>query len=165
MSPENKNEFLAAYDEYADALFRFCYFRTRDRDLAKDLVQETFCRVWAYLRVGRQVSNFRPFLYKTALNLIIDESRKKRAASLEDLAEKGFTPEDGSEKKMEQKLLGGELISLVGSLEEKYRNAVLMRFLEELSPKEIAEALGVSENVVSVRIHRGLKKLRELYGK
>jgi RNA polymerase sigma factor (sigma-70 family) len=43
-----------------------------------------------------------------------------------------------------------------------YRTAITMRYLDEMSPREIAEALGVSENVVSVRIHRGIEKLSKM---
>ena len=57
------------------------------------------------------------------------------------------------------------MIEVIGWLDEKYRDVVLMRYVDELSPKEISEVVGESENNVSVRIHRGLKQLKEILRK
>ena len=73
-------EFLAAYDEYSDALFRHCMIRVRDRDVAKDIVQETFSRTWLYLSEGKKVEYIRAFLYRVANNLIVDGARKKKSS-------------------------------------------------------------------------------------
>lgn len=162
MDTGHKKEFLAAYDAYADALFRHCYFRVYDRERAKDLVQEAFSRTWSYLAEGKKIKNLRAFLYRVANNLVIDEARKKKSLSLDILMEEGFSPEDESSPNIEQRMFGKEIIQLVGSLEETHRTIIIMRFIDELSPKEIASILEVSENVVSVRIHRGMKKLRTL---
>ena len=50
-----EKEFLAAYDEHSDALFRHCLIRVRDRDTAKDIVQEAFSRTWVYLSEGKKI--------------------------------------------------------------------------------------------------------------
>jgi DNA-directed RNA polymerase specialized sigma24 family protein len=55
-----------------------------------------------------------------------------------------------------------EIVRLAGQLEEPYREAVLLRHVEALMPREIAAITGESENVISVRITRGMQKLREL---
>jgi RNA polymerase sigma factor (sigma-70 family) len=81
----NEEEFVKLYDELADKLFRHCYFRVFNRERAKDLMQETFMRVWKYCNEGHEVKNLKSFLYKVANNLIIDESRKKKELYLEEL--------------------------------------------------------------------------------
>lgn len=156
---ETHKEFLAAYDQFADAIFRHCYFRVFNRDRAKDLMQETFTRAWEYLAEGKRVDNLRAFLYRVATNLIIDEARKKKAVSLETLAEEGFDPpaEDG---RLIEGIDARLILRFLKEIEPAYREVVAMRYLEGLSPKEIAEALNENENAVSVRIHRGIKKLR-----
>ncbi|MBI2023631.1 RNA polymerase sigma factor [Candidatus Giovannonibacteria bacterium] len=162
-NPINSKTFLEAYDLYADALFRHCYFRTFDRELARDLVQESFTRTWLYIAEERnRIENIRAFLYRTLHNLIVDEIRKKKSFSLDELSEKGFSPTDNSFEKMGSKILCGDIIRLAGSLDPKYREAVLMRYLDDLSPKEIAAILGITENAVSVHINRGLNMLKEL---
>jgi DNA-directed RNA polymerase specialized sigma24 family protein len=78
-----KEKFQHAYDEYAQAIFRHCHYRVFDRERGKDLMQEVFLRAWEYMARGEEVHNMRAFLYRIANNLIVDESRKKREASLD----------------------------------------------------------------------------------
>lgn len=155
--------FLDAYDEYADALFRHCLLRIRDRELAKDLVAETFTKTWDYLSQGKKVDHLRAFLYRVANNLIVDTSRRKRSSSLDTLMEEdGFEVIDESIKDPAVMPDARKAMQLLTSLDEMYRSAIMMRFVDGLTPKEIAAALSVSENVVSVRIHRGIERLKRL---
>jgi len=165
MQSDIKKQFLTAYDAYADTLFRHCYFRIYDRELAKDLVQETFCRTWIYLSDGKEVKNIRAFLYRVLHNVIVDEIRRKKPLSLDQLVEEGFSPKNESEPDLEQRLVVKDIFQKLRLLDESYRDIVQMRFIDDLSPKEISAVLGVSENVVSVRIHRGVNKLRQLMEK
>lgn len=158
-----EQQFLKAYDAFADAIFRHCYLRVFDRERAKDFMQETFTRAWAYLAEGKEVKNIRAFLYQVATNLIIDESRKKKAASLNTMQEEGFDVlgEDGRTdwgSRMDAK----RILPFLNQIDASYREVVALRYLDGLSPKEIAEIVGDSENTVSVRIHRGVKKLKLL---
>lgn len=157
-------QFVKAYDELADAIFRHCWFRIGDRERAKDLMQETFTRSWQYITQGTPVNNLKPFLYRVANNLIIDEYRKKRELSLDSLMADGFEPGFNEIKNTEQTIDAKLALNVINQLDEKYREAILMRYVDELSPKEIAEITGENENNVSVRIHRGLKQLKELLG-
>jgi RNA polymerase sigma factor (sigma-70 family) len=81
---------------------------------------------------------------------------------LEKLVEEGFSPQGDSGESVRGAAEAREAAELLERLEEPYREAVQMRYIDELSPKEIAEALEVSENVVSVRVNRGIAKLRAL---
>ncbi|MEY4744151.1 MAG: hypothetical protein RL272_96 [Candidatus Parcubacteria bacterium] len=119
-------------------------------------------KTWEYLSQGKQVDNLRAFLYRVANNLIIDSSRKKKETSLDAMMDGGFEPMGAGPESAAVAAEAGQMIALIDKLDEKYRDAVRMRYLDDLSPKEIASALGESENVVSVRIHRGIKQLREL---
>ncbi len=158
---KTEGEFLSAYDRYADDIFRFLYFRLPDREVARDLTQETFLRAWKSIAEGVRFDNVRAFLYRVAKNLSVDFYRKKKDESLEDsLGEGGDVPD--VEKEVD--FLEAEAVrKLLDSLGDKHRDAVTMRFFGELSVKEIAEATEVTKTLVSVRIHRGLKKLRKLY--
>ena len=158
---QNEKQFTDAYDAYSDAIFRYCYYRVFDRDKAKDYVQETFCRVWKYLVGGSKIDNIRPFLYKTANNLIIDESRKKKAISLDQVMEKGFSPGVDFREKQQDYLTGKEIIAAIHGLEEKYKEVLLLKYVEDLSAKEIASVTGETEDNVYVKIHRGLQKVKK----
>lgn len=161
-SESMEQEFLAAYDQYADAIFRHCYYRVYDRERGKDLMQDTFIRAWEYLNKGEKVLNMRAFLYRVANNLIIDESRKKKEASLDKLQEEGFDPGIDETESMHNRIEHGRVINTLKGLDESYRDILIMRYMNGLSPSEIAEVTGESANTVSVRIYRGLKQLRSL---
>lgn len=160
---ELEKNFLAAYDEHADALFRHCLLRLRDREIARDIVQEAFSRTWLYLSDGKKIDYMRAFLYRVATNLIVDASRKKKSSSLDTMMEEdGFELQDESLTHPDIIPQTREVMQHLKSLDEIYRIAITKRFFEEKSPKEIAVELGVSENVVSVRIHRGIERLARL---
>ncbi len=160
----SEEEFLKLYDDQADALYRFVFLRTKTKEHALDIVQETYLRVWRALSEGNEIKELRPFLFSTARNLIIDTYRKDARQSTDSL-DRFF--EEGGE--VEDMTLGAHYATfdiervktLLTELEPpEYREVVLLRYVEEWTPKEIARVLEVSENVVSVRINRGIKKLQ-----
>jgi RNA polymerase sigma-70 factor, ECF subfamily len=125
--------------------------------------------VWTYIKNGHAVEQYRPFLYKVLNNLIIDEYRKQREQSLDALlAQDGVTEGSFSElvedttEALAATLDGKQAFTLVATLPDVYREVLLFRFVDGLGPKEISELVEESENVVSVRIHRGLKLLRDM---
>lgn len=163
-----EERFLKAFEEYGDALFRHAFIRISDRERAVDLVHDTYTKVWSYLRSGQEVENFRPFLYKVLNNLVIDEYRRRREASLDAiLATEGVSEgtfdelvEDSVES-LAATLDGRRAFDLLETLPREYREVVTLRFVDGLGPKEIAELIEETENVVSVRLHRALKLLRK----
>lgn len=160
-------EFLDAYETYADAIFRYCYFRLYDREKAKDCLQETFTKTWQYLVKGGEIKNLRAFLYQVARRLIIDDARKKHTASLslDELLEQGFNPGHDPREHVRITLDANAILAILSQLHHSYREVIQLRYVDGLAPREIAVITGESVNVISVRIHRGLKKLRELYEK
>lgn len=162
---DKERQILTAYDSYADALFRHCYFRLYDREEAKDVVQDVFIRAWEYVCDGNTIDNTRAFLYRTANNLVIDRVRKHKSDSLDALQEKGFDPEDhtADAARITDIISGREVIQVLHRLEDPYRAIVIMRYIDDLMPREIASVLGETENVVSVRIHRAVKKAKQLW--
>ncbi len=162
-----EERFLAAFDEYGDALFRHASIRVSDRERSIDLVHDTFTKAWSYLRSGHQVDSFRPFLYKVLNNLIIDEYRKRKEASLDAILAAEGVSEGSFEELVEDSveslaatLDGRRAFDLLTKLSDEYREVITLRFIDGLGPKEIAELIEESENVVSVRLHRALKALR-----
>lgn len=164
MNPNaTEKEFLGAYDQFADAIFRHCVFRVSDREKAKDLAQGTFVRLWDYMSQGKEIDNMRAFLYRIANNLIIDEYRKKKDESLDRMRDEegfdiGFEPRHDIETRDEYE----RAQALLECLPDKYREVLVMRHIDGLSVKDIARLTHESENVVSVRIHRAIEKLNTL---
>ena len=165
----HEERFLKAFEEYSDALFRHAFLRISDRERAVDVVHDTFTKVWTYVRNGHEIDQFRPFLYKVLNNLIIDEYRKAKEASLDALMEiDGIdegTFDELSENTVESlaaTLDGKKAFEMLEEIPDTYKEVIILKFVDGLGPKEIAVLLEESENVVSVRIHRGLKVLRQM---
>ncbi len=160
---EIRREFLTFYEAHMDAIFRHCFYRLSNRELAKDLMQEAFMRLWQSLAQGTLVLSMRSFTYRVANNLIVDHYRKKKEFSLEALQDDGFEPAHNSEKEViHEKLDALEVLQKLDLLEAPFRDVIVMRYIDDLTPKEIAEISGETENVVSVRLNRALKKIRNL---
>lgn len=171
MKRTKEKVFSEAFEAYANELFRHAVLRLSNRDRAQELTQECFLRAWQYVSRGEEIEEIRPFLYRTLRNLIIDEYRKKKSVSLDEMLE----GDDGTQ--METSLLrddtdemeqamerfdGAQAAALLQELAEPYKEVVTLRYISSMTIGEIAEQIGESENVVSVRIHRGLKKLKAL---
>ncbi|HEY0979501.1 MAG TPA: sigma-70 family RNA polymerase sigma factor [Candidatus Paceibacterota bacterium] len=157
---ETKEYFLQIYDAYADDIFRFCYLKVSSRELAEDLSQEVFARFWQAVREGTVMRSERALLYTIARNLIIDWYRKKKESSLDALTDLGieFSGDDAGDVMREAEMQ--EALRIVRSLDEPSREALLLRYVEGLSPKEIARLTGETANAVSVRLNRAIKKVR-----
>jgi RNA polymerase sigma-70 factor, ECF subfamily len=168
---DHEPAFTEAFELYHDELFRHAVMRLSDRERALELTQECFLKVWEYAhKEGNEVRQLRPFLYRTLRNLIIDEYRKHKTVSLEAIAESGerevesLMPSDDSNtlEAAVGRFEGARALAALKKLPDLYREALTLRYVDELNPKEIAEIIGESENVVSVRVHRALKRLQEI---
>jgi len=160
--------FLKAFEEFNDALFRHAFLRVSNRQKAIDLVHDTFTKTWSYLRGGYAIDNFRTFLYKVLNNLIIDEYRRRKESSLDALLEIEGVDEGSFDDLQEHTVEalavtidGKRAFELLEQLPDQYREVLILRFVDQLGPREIRELIEETENVVSVRIHRGLKQLRQ----
>ncbi len=150
----------ASYDQYADVIFRHCYLRLMNRDLAKDLMQDAFIKAYAYAEKGNVIDNIRALLYRIANNLIIDHVRRSKETSLDALQEAGFDPTGADDKQLGNRLDDQLVTKALKQLSPESRELIVMRFVSDLKPREIAELLDLSPNVVSVRIHRALQELK-----
>lgn len=164
--PEER--FLKAFDEYNDALFRHAMYRLSDRERAVEILHDTFTKVWGYIRSGHEIDSYKSFLYKVINNLIIDEYRRRKESSLDAILD-----EEGVDEGTFAELHGGGIEEVTFALDAKqvllllhelpvhYREVITLRYVDGLGPKEISDLTEESENVVSVRLYRGLKMLRE----
>ena len=151
-------------------LVRYLLYLTGRREYAEDLAQETWIRV---LQRGSQYNGrqrFDPWLFAIARNLAIDYLRKKRKAvqtvSLPDdhdavllLPSSGPSPFEAAARSQDAMRLAGRLQILA----PLYREALLLRFQEDMSLPEIAQVVGAPVTTVSSRIYRGLAALRSAF--
>lgn len=159
MKSTAREEFLAAYDEHADAVFRLCYGKTSNREEAKDLAQETFTRVWLQLEKGGEIRDLRAFLFTVARNLVKDYYKRKKPVLERDLPE--GTLEAAPSAPMQAVAAETALVlEVLRALPEPYRESVLLHHVEGIPIGEIAKMLGERPNTISVRVKRGVEKVR-----
>lgn len=150
------------------AIYRFCLLRTSDPEVAHDFSQEVFLRFWKTLTQGQTIKNPRSFLYTIARNIIIDGYRKKKTLSLDALLEESDDDKTSivstNLNAIETEAEVNRVTAGMQKLDEPYRKALYMRYVEGMKPREIAAILNESANVISVRISRGADKLRTSMG-
>lgn len=156
----HKKHIEAIYNAHADAIFRYVFFKTSDREKSLDITHDAFVKTWEAVSSGTEIDNHKAYLYRTAEHLIIDWYRKKKSLSLDQLQEAGYDIPVDDTGDMINKLDSEQVGAIVKHLEPEYQTVISMRYLEEMSVKEIASILNEKENTISVRIYRALEKLR-----
>lgn len=158
-------EILAkAYAEYAELLIRHCCFRRIDRQDAEEIVQDAFVQTYEYLRRGNSVENMKVFLFKVTNNLIIDRIRQQKAnqeISLDEMEEQGVEFEQGIDQAalVHRRIDAGAILSAMRELQDTDYELLRLRYIEGLTPADIAAKKGMKANSVSVRLHRLLKQV------
>jgi RNA polymerase sigma factor (sigma-70 family) len=152
-----------AHNEFEQGLLRHANFRVSDSGRCDDLVQDTFLKTWVYLIKAGKITSMKPFLYHVLNCLIIDEYRKKKSVSLDILLEAGFEPGSDDFERIVDTLDGKAAVALIMTLPVAYQKIMSLRYIDDLSLSEIALETGLTKNLVAVKTHRGMEKLRQLY--
>ena len=161
-SSNNKKILTAAHRDFAKGLSRYANLKISDAALSDDLVQATFMKTWLYLQKKGNITLMRAFLYHVLNGLIVDEYRKHKAISLDLLAEDRMELSENKPESLFNIIDGKALALLIKKLPAKYRQVITMRYIKEMSLKEMATVTGESQNTMSVQIYRGLAKLKLL---
>ncbi|WP_309077322.1 RNA polymerase sigma factor SigW [Peribacillus frigoritolerans] len=165
------NAFGEIVEIYKDKVFQICFRMLGNRQEAEDLAQEAFVRAYVNIRSFNITMKFSTWLYRIATNLCIDRLRKKKpdyyldaeVAGTEGLnmysqiASDVAKPEEEVESLELQETIQVEIMKLP----EKYRSVIVLKYIEELSLKEISEILDLPVGTVKTRIHRGREALRK----
>jgi RNA polymerase sigma-70 factor (ECF subfamily) len=146
-------------EQYQYRLVRYLIFLTARRDSVEDWVQETWVRVLDRAKQYDGRSRFEAWLFSIARNVAIDDLRRRENVSMEATGDEpvDHTSPFVTAARNEE---ASRLASAVGSLEPIYREALLLRFQEDLSLQEISDLVGVPVPTVASRIRRGLERLR-----
>ncbi len=152
-----------AHQTHEKALNSHAFFKIHNHAIGEDMVQETFMKTWVYLAKGGKIDTMKAFLYHILNNLIVDEYRKRKNASLEVLIEKGYEPSTDTSERMFNMIDGKTAILLIARLPLAYQKVMRMRYVQDLSLAEMSLITGKSKNSMAVQVHRGLEKLKVLY--
>jgi len=148
-------------DKYKGKIFAFLYRMMGQPEDAQDMAQEVFTKAYFQLNKFRPNTNFSAWLYRLAANHCLDELRrlKRSVQTTEEEMEliDAETPEDAFLQKEQKQVL----LRQVMGLEEEYRSVVVLRYIDQLSYREISEAMAIPMTTVQMRLHRARKKLRD----
>ena len=142
-------------EEQYDKIYRFCYYRTLNRETAEDLTQDTFLK---FLKSDYQERGIGiRYLYTIARNLCIEEARRKKQDPLpEDLSDEGKGADDIVEQiRVRQALM---------KLPDEDRDLIIMRFVNEESITDICKLMGMSRFALYRKLKSLQRKLIELLG-
>ena len=161
-------------DRYYDRIYGYLYRFLKDSDMAEDLLQETFLRVWRKRAEFRNIASFSTWIYTIAGNLARSEWRRRKRWRMlrlgpsdnEDEPEYEL-PDEGAipDRVVENRMAAAELLEEVARLPERYRQVVILRDIQEMSYEEIAGIVQVPVGTVKSRLNRGRLILQEKLGK
>lgn len=165
----SRTAFHQLVDIYQNTIFRMVYYRTRSRMDADDLTQDIFLQAFKNLHKLKAAESFRSWLFSIALNRIRDFHRKRlfrsmfKASSHDVDLEHG--PDTDNTPEALEHLARQDFWRQIGKILKKLspmeREVFLLRFFDNLSIKEVAEAMGKGESTVKTNLYRALKKFRK----
>jgi RNA polymerase sigma-70 factor (ECF subfamily) len=161
--------FEEVYGRYAEMVYNLALRLAGDPEEAADLTQEIFFRVFRHLARFRGGSSLKTWIYRVALNHCRSRLGRRRPPTDSLTAEPGEAPRpepaDPRRDPEERAMAGDEgrrVVAALARLPAPFREAVVLRDLEELSYQEIAEVLATRIGTVRSRIARGREQLRTL---
>jgi len=151
-------EYNHAVDQHADGIYRFALKHLRDADLAKDVVQESFARLWVKI-TEVEASKVKSYLFTTAHHAMVDEVRKGSRSTRMEAQHDNIRSVSQSQPDLKE-----VLDAALATLPPIQRSVVLLRDLEGYAYEEIAELTGLNLAQVKVYIYRGRTALKEYIG-
>jgi RNA polymerase sigma-70 factor (ECF subfamily) len=163
----NRDAYAILVDRYQRPIFNLMYRMTRSEEDAVDMAQETFIKAYEKLYRFHADQRFFPWLYTIGVNHCKNFLRRRRA--LQTVPIEDWEPGSGleypgrQEDKMSSRIDSQRLHQALNQLPDGYREALVLRYHEEVPVEDIAVALKLSESGVKMRVSRGLRKLREIF--
>lgn len=158
----DSDAFGELYEFYVTPIFRFIYFRVKNKEIAEDLTQTVFLKVYSHL--DRIENNYpRAYLYTVAKNVLTDHWRKKKTDTFDETAEDFQQPADDSphiDAVIDQKMQAEKIKASLDVLSDEQREVLVLKFIQEFSNKEIAAMLDKNEDAIRQTQCRALKVLR-----
>ncbi len=151
--------FEKVYNDFFNKIYQFVFFKVNNQSKTEDICSEVFLRFVKFVHKN-EINNVSAVLYRIARNLIIDDSRKNKEDLVGD--EKMELIKDDNELNFDDKYINDEnLFSTLSSLEDDYRDIVVMYYINEMSLKDVAEVFGKTQGATKTMLSRALKKLKE----
>ena len=167
-----KEAYKLLVDRYQGRIFRVAFGLMRNREDAREVTQEAFIKAYRNLPNFRRDSSFYTWIYRITINLGIDQKRKAYRSretqldegrlSVEDAHHTGPRPLPGPRQSLHRKELAGRIGEAIASLPADQKQVIVLREVQGLSYKEIAETAGIAEGTVMSRLFYARKRLQTL---
>jgi RNA polymerase sigma-70 factor (ECF subfamily) len=161
----DRDAFRALYEAYKDKVYSIAlYFFHGDASAASDATQQVFLKLITGIARFRGESEFSTWLYRMVVNTCMDSARsaKRRETSVElDRIRVPASHAVSHEDEFARKEAAGRMQAALSSLPPKLRMPILLRYFEDFSYGQMAEALKCSAGTVASRLHKGHKLLAE----
>ncbi|MEK7542722.1 MAG: sigma-70 family RNA polymerase sigma factor [Patescibacteria group bacterium] len=151
------------YDYYLPKIYRFIFLKIGGRKQdAEDISHHVFTQAWENMsKFEFQGFPFGSWLYRIASNAVIDYYRTfKNHFDIDETAQETLARDSGFENRIDTAFDIELAKTAISKLEHDQQNVVIMKFIDELSTKEIAQALGKTEGAIRVIQHRALKQIK-----
>lgn len=151
------------YDKYLPSIYRFIILKIGNRADAEDLSHQVFLNAWQGIHNYEfQGFPFSSWLYRIANNSVIDFWRtKKNPLNIETIPEDSLKDDPRMDLALDKKMDIETIKKAISKLEGDQQDIVIMKFVNELSNKEIAQILNKTEGTIRVIQHRALKQIKK----
>ena len=156
-----REEFKHLFDTHFDGIRNYIYYRSGDSELATDIAQETFMRMWEKQLSIIEEQKTKRLLFKMAGDLFVSSYRKRKTAIQFRLQTKPETTDHTPEDMLQFEELKSRYEAALVQMPEKQRTVFLMSRMEHLKNREIAEALNLSIKAVEKRMKGALDYLKK----
>lgn len=150
------------FDRYHVRIFNFFFKMNRNKDMSEDLTQDVFLKIIKY-RTSYNSGNFTAWIFTIARNIFATQYQKIKKERSSEIDEDKIANESSD---FEESTRNEEIIHLQKALlklKKSERELIVMHRYQEIKYEQIAQIIGSSEGAVKVKVHRALKKLKELY--
>jgi len=167
----NRFAFQQLVGQMEPRIFRMIFYRTRSREDAEDICQDVFLQAYRSLKRLKEPERFASWLFRIAVNRVNDYHRRQKFRSLfSPLNDQNREGEDNADLPAEHSTDTVEAIvrkefwqkvqAMLGQLSKMEQEVFLLRFLDDLGIKEIAEVLHKSESTIKTHLYRALEKFK-----
>ena len=160
---DNHSAFQNIYFNYKERLYAFIFSLVRSHDETEELLQEVFIKIWNNRKKLDSNFSLNAYIYKIAKNTTLNFLRQKTYRLL--LEKELISSADNVDNSLEGLLINKDLVKYINTLTDQIpsrcREVFLLRYEHNLSYKEIAIKLSISENTVDTQLRKALKFLRE----
>ena len=157
----DRRAFAVLVDRYWEPLYRWLCYLAHDSHMAEDLVQETFLKAFAAIASFRPGSHFRAWLFRIGQNNFVNQRREQKRKQFT-LPVELTQPGDGPMGELLSREGVARLIEAIHKLPTDFRAALLLRIDEELSFKQIASILSITEETARWRVFKARQKLMQV---